>query len=403
MPFFSIVIPTRNRAHLLPYALQSALEQEFDDLEIIVSDNYSDDKTAEVVKHYDDSRIRYVRTDQALSMPDSWEFALSKTKGDYICFLCDDDAISPRLVRTVANIIVNNRYELVCWKRCNYYHSSWYQPELGNTLFLTNCSMGVAERESRPSIISLCKKLSIDEGSPGPLMLNSACSRGTVDKVKKKIGRFFLPPAPDYSSFVALLAVTDRYAFIDDVLVLGGCGKESIGASSGYQGRSEAVRNYQNEFKDRELMKYTPLHCLVVANTIAESFLRVKHALPEELDGIDIEWKNYFVSCYQQLMVWKDNGTEISADLEGFKGALSNMPFRFQFGVLLGIWKSVISPKRLIQKVVRMNPIVRRQAREFYWRIKSVNVVKGTDFGFGNILECARKLDDIQKRCSPMV
>ena len=38
-PFFSVVIPTRNRASLLRYALQTALDQDFDDYEIVVSDN----------------------------------------------------------------------------------------------------------------------------------------------------------------------------------------------------------------------------------------------------------------------------------------------------------------------------------------------------------------------------
>lgn len=49
MPFFSVVMPTRNRGHLLRYGLQSALEQTFSYYEIVVSDNCSSDMTAEVV------------------------------------------------------------------------------------------------------------------------------------------------------------------------------------------------------------------------------------------------------------------------------------------------------------------------------------------------------------------
>ena len=46
MPLFSIVIPTFNRSDLFPYAVRSILNQTFEDFEIIISDNCSDDDTA---------------------------------------------------------------------------------------------------------------------------------------------------------------------------------------------------------------------------------------------------------------------------------------------------------------------------------------------------------------------
>ena len=75
MPFISVVIPTRNRAHLLRYALQSVVTQDWDDFEIIVSDNDSSDNTRQVVERYADKRIRYVRTDKYLYLYDHCIFA----------------------------------------------------------------------------------------------------------------------------------------------------------------------------------------------------------------------------------------------------------------------------------------------------------------------------------------
>jgi glycosyltransferase involved in cell wall biosynthesis len=54
---FSVVIPTRNRANLLPHALQSVLHQKFDDYEIVVSDNCSSDNTEQVVRHLVTGRV----------------------------------------------------------------------------------------------------------------------------------------------------------------------------------------------------------------------------------------------------------------------------------------------------------------------------------------------------------
>src|SRR2546423_1052660 len=104
MPLFSIIIPTRNRARLLRYALETALQQTFADYEIVVSDNHSSDATAAVVREVGDGRVRYVRPDRSLSMAAHWEFALAEARGEYVTYLCDDDAITPRTLQKVAAV-----------------------------------------------------------------------------------------------------------------------------------------------------------------------------------------------------------------------------------------------------------------------------------------------------------
>ena len=48
-PFFSIVIPTKNRPELLRDAIRSVLLQNFDDYELIVSDNFNDERTKKLL------------------------------------------------------------------------------------------------------------------------------------------------------------------------------------------------------------------------------------------------------------------------------------------------------------------------------------------------------------------
>src|SRR5258705_9700603 len=120
-PFFSIVIPTRNRAHLLRYALQSALNQDFDDYEIIVSDNCSEDNTAQVVKEAPGDLIRYVRPEKSLSMPDHWNFALDQIRGRYVTYLCDDDALAPTALQRVYEAIEQHKSKLVVLGTAVYY------------------------------------------------------------------------------------------------------------------------------------------------------------------------------------------------------------------------------------------------------------------------------------------
>ena len=72
-PFFSVVIPTKNRADRLRQAVRSVLEQTFGHFEIVVCDN-SDEAEAQasmaVVREINDARLSYVRTNGRLSMPD---------------------------------------------------------------------------------------------------------------------------------------------------------------------------------------------------------------------------------------------------------------------------------------------------------------------------------------------
>ena len=53
----SVVMPTYNRAHLLPRAIESALSQTYKNLEIIIVDDGSTDNTEQIVKKYQDPRI----------------------------------------------------------------------------------------------------------------------------------------------------------------------------------------------------------------------------------------------------------------------------------------------------------------------------------------------------------
>ena len=60
MPYFSVVIPTYNRAHSIHKAIDSVLNQSFQDFEIIIVDDSSTDHTKEVVAEIDDNRIHYI-------------------------------------------------------------------------------------------------------------------------------------------------------------------------------------------------------------------------------------------------------------------------------------------------------------------------------------------------------
>lgn len=92
-PAVSVHITTCNRAELLPRCLDSVLAQEFRDMEILVVDDGSTDRTPEVVREYRnrDSRIRYIRHTQNRGNAAARNTALKQTSAPLVAFLDDDD------------------------------------------------------------------------------------------------------------------------------------------------------------------------------------------------------------------------------------------------------------------------------------------------------------------------
>ena len=92
----SIVIPTFNRARLLPRAIDSSLAQT-EPAEVIVCDHGSTDDTPAVAAAYG-SRIRYVRRDQDHGPIVCWRDGVENASGEYIHLNFDDDWIDPTFV-----------------------------------------------------------------------------------------------------------------------------------------------------------------------------------------------------------------------------------------------------------------------------------------------------------------
>lgn len=100
-PLVTIAIPTYNRAgSYLKQSLSSAINQTYENIEIIVSDNCSTDNTEMVIKNVSDPRIRYFRQGKNIGANNNFNFCLRQAKGDYFLLLQDDDLIDCDFIET---------------------------------------------------------------------------------------------------------------------------------------------------------------------------------------------------------------------------------------------------------------------------------------------------------------
>ncbi len=103
----SVIIPTYNRANLLPRAIKSVLDQTFQDFELIVVDDGSTDNTKEVVEKFqkEDSRIKYIWQENSGGPAKPINTGIKNSSGKYIAILESDDEWLPEKLEKQVEIL----------------------------------------------------------------------------------------------------------------------------------------------------------------------------------------------------------------------------------------------------------------------------------------------------------
>ncbi|MEH2062889.1 MAG: glycosyltransferase family 2 protein [Nostoc sp.] len=108
MPKISVCIPTFNRVHLLPYAIDSVLGQSEQDFELIICDDGSSDRTPELMSQYTDQRIKYIRHLQNIGKSNNMRSGFDAARGEYFIKFDDDDRLTPDFLESTAAILAQD-------------------------------------------------------------------------------------------------------------------------------------------------------------------------------------------------------------------------------------------------------------------------------------------------------
>ena len=96
LPKVSVVLPTYNRAELLPRALDSVMAQTYRNFELIVVDDHSSDSTQRVIARYaGDARVRALKHEHNRGQSCALNTGIDAARGEYVAFLDDDDEWLP--------------------------------------------------------------------------------------------------------------------------------------------------------------------------------------------------------------------------------------------------------------------------------------------------------------------
>jgi len=289
---FTIVIPTRERCRYLVFALRTCVSQDYDNFEVIVSDNFSQDDTKETVAAFRDDRIRYLNTGRRLSMSDNWEFALSHVERGYVMFLGDDDGILPGGLREVDEIVRTTRCQAVTGQRATYAWPDYPIGELRNILYvpLQRSVRRIRSCDAVKNVLAFRQSY-----RRLPMLYYGFVHMDLIRKAKEESQRFFLSMIPDVYSGLAIAFVTDHYYYTSRPFVIGGGSGASTGAAYSVQGtehESAVTEQAARLLMGEDALPFHPrlVFCKSSPILVAEAFLQAReHVSGAEQFDIDLK------------------------------------------------------------------------------------------------------------------
>lgn len=337
MPRYSIVLPTVDRPEILRATLTAALAIPRQDIEFVVSDNHSDQRTADVLSGFADARLRVLRTDHRMPMPDHWEWIWPQLSGDYIVYTGDDSVLIPGALDAADRAIDGHQADIVSWRCASYYHPDWnirfrHLPSRGNILSLDPGFTHALHRVDTTKVIEhFCSTLRLSGGFPS--VVNFLVRRELGDRIASDTGRFHWAPCPDISASLMAMTAADegRYIYWDGIGAIGGRSGNSNIASLLSRGKaSKRLREWLDEFESPGTrFPMHDIHLESITNLLAAAISQTKGCYPDRFPDADWDLRTLvdrsIDDAYSDLTVpWADDPTfiaQLEAEIAKFEPA----------------------------------------------------------------------------------
>jgi glycosyltransferase involved in cell wall biosynthesis len=305
-PFFSIVLPTRNRVSLAEQVIRNVLAQNFEDFELLVVDNGSDDSACRMAQAISDTRIRVLRTG-GLSMHDNWQAGFDQACGQYVIMIEDKLFLVADALENCAKIHDATGTSLLTWT-----NAACDGP---NCPSLAPIGIPTTETIKASLIIGFGLESKIDYYQKcAPRALNMSVRRSFALEVQKRVGRLFVAMAPDYSSGAFLLPFCEDFVHCHQTLTRPLRGGPSTGTAVGRRtAEADAFLNGLGMSR-AELMQHVPVKIPFLSNLIVADLLRFwrRAGLDDRIWPLDPH--GYFMMLLSELILAREHGTYSSTE-----------------------------------------------------------------------------------------
>ena len=242
----SVVIPVKADNGTLEHTLRSVLEQDYQNLEVIVSNNSRQKSVNDLVSKLTDPRIVLVEPEVEMRFSEDWEFALSHITGDYVTLLGDDDAVVPSGFKVAAQIIQNYELSALVWRKFNYCWPDHIRIDRRN--LLKGRSINSLRFIDARKALNLVSQSQFGYNEL-PCIYNSLIKTSVVKEVisKSKNRMFFGGVIPDVYSGIVVASFIDFYAYSEFPITLNAASSKSSGV---LQSKKNLTKNQKKHIAD---------------------------------------------------------------------------------------------------------------------------------------------------------
>lgn len=276
-PLFTVIIPQKDRAEYLINTLKTCMIQDYPNFEIIISDDWSEDNSVEIVRELMkiDSRIKLFAHERHLGMRENFEFALRQVKDGFVMALGGDDALVPGCIWRMYEILLSTKRELLTWTPAGF---TYPDEENGKNIFYIKRkkSEGIRFINSSNFLNKISRTFLYQIDECPMLFMKAVVSTELIERVKSRTSdnSFYFCATPDGFSGVVLAGEVEDYAFTYEPLSIGGTTVKSQGRN--YQRTDKKSKDEAQQFFNDNIHKkmhqqlasqeYSPLVTLMTAD-----------------------------------------------------------------------------------------------------------------------------------------
>lgn len=337
-PHFTVIIPNRNRAAYLAHTLRTCSLQDYERLEIIVSDDASTENTRLVVEEAarQDPRIRFIGHPDGLGMRDNFEFALRQAKPGYVIALGGDDGLIPGGIEGMRDTLRDTGMDLLAWPAPLFTYPGVRGTRGQLIVYRRN---GVRVIDSNAFLQRQARHLHYLGDLESPMFyVKGVASTRLIERVRARTpgGRFYSCPTPDGFSGIVLAGETPRYAFSGRPFSIYAASPESQGLA--YLGNDERSKASSAQFI--ETVASRPMHAELGSQPYSPL--------------ITLMTVDYLLTC---------------RDLPGWEGAVPEIEYRDVLAKALGeLGHGLYGRDRIVRELRILLQVARVHGLELYFR-----------------------------------
>lgn len=230
----SIVVPTKNRYEYLFQLMDLLATFDSDEFEMVIQDN-SDDNSEFLNKIQLEKYpfVEYFYQKEPLSQSGNSDQSILNSKGEYVCFIGDDDGVTRSIVDVVKWMKKENysilKSAITVFKWPSFLSEKHY--DVSGSVLFNKYTKTYRDINCKQALKGLLQS-GIDTLGNMPKVYNGIVKRNILDLIYNKCGTFFPGPSPDMANAVALSLVEEKYVYVDYPIIIGGH-SVNLGANAG--------------------------------------------------------------------------------------------------------------------------------------------------------------------------